>query len=191
MAGLVTKMSQMRAVGASEAKWVPAQVMVSKEPRWVPAEVIVPRDSLQQPDATTAMVDPLPKERWNSTAASCSSNTIGPLCSDVIEKNWNFCTAPSAGFDQIGNQNPGHWEDQHFENVTLQVIRHLSPGHFYGQYWKTSEWYCTAESIIWDARLYTEMGRLTISTEMVLDFSICTSQNLLYYVQENEHDWHF
>ena len=26
MAGLVTKMSQMRAVGASEAKWVPAQV---------------------------------------------------------------------------------------------------------------------------------------------------------------------
>ena len=138
-----------------------------------------------------AMVDPLPKERWNSTAASCSSNTIGPLCSDVIEKNWNFCTAPSAGFDQIGNQNPGHWEDQHFENVTLQVIRHLSPGHFYGQYWKTSEWYCTAESIIWDARLYTEMGRLTISTEMVLDFSICTFQNLLYCVQEIEHDWHF
>jgi len=191
MAGLVTKMSQMRAVGASEAKWVPAQVMVSKEPRWVPAEVIVPRDSLQQPDATTAMVDPLPKERWNSTAASCSSNTIGPLCSDVIEKNWDSCNAPSAGYDQIGNQNPGHWEDQHFENVTLQVIRHLSPGHFYGQYWKTSEWYCTAESIIWDARLYTEMGRLTISTEMVLDFSICTFQNLLYCVQEIEHDWHF
>ena len=26
MAGLVTKMSQMRAVGASEAKWVPTQV---------------------------------------------------------------------------------------------------------------------------------------------------------------------
>ena len=33
------------------------------------------------------LVNPLPKERWNSTAASCSSNTIGPLCSDVIEKN--------------------------------------------------------------------------------------------------------
>ena len=39
------------------------------------------------------LVNPLPKERWNSTAASCSSNTIGPLCSDVIEKNWDFCTA--------------------------------------------------------------------------------------------------
>jgi len=53
MAGLVTKISQIRAVGAAQAKWVPAQVMVSKEPRWVPAEVIVPRDSLQQPDATS------------------------------------------------------------------------------------------------------------------------------------------
>jgi len=85
---MVSKMSQMRAVGATtEAKWVPAQVMVSKEPRWVPAEVIVPRDSLQQQDASTDLVNPLPKERWNSTAASCSSNTIGPLCSDVIEKN--------------------------------------------------------------------------------------------------------
>jgi len=87
MAGMVTKISQIRAVGAAQAKWVPAQVMVSKEPRWVPAEVIVPRNSLQQPDATADMVNPLPKERWNSTAASCSSNTIGPLCSDVIEKN--------------------------------------------------------------------------------------------------------
>ena len=135
-----------------------------------------------------AMVNPLPKERWNSTAASCSSNTIGPLCSDVIEKNWNFCSAPSAGYDQKGNQNPGHWEDQHFGRVTLQVIQHLSPGHFFGRYWKTSEWYCTVELIIWDARLFTEMGWLR---EMVLDFSICTFQNLLYCVQENEHDWHF
>ena len=33
-------------------------------------------------------VSPLPKERWNSTAATCSSNSIGPLCSDVIERNW-------------------------------------------------------------------------------------------------------
>jgi len=86
IAGLVSKISQMRAVGAtSEAKWVPAQVMVSEEPRWVPAKVTVPKNSQQ--DASTDLVDPLPKERWNSTTASCSSNTIGPLCYDVIEKN--------------------------------------------------------------------------------------------------------
>lgn len=90
MAGLVSKMSHLRAgtVSSAEAKWVPAQVMVSKEQRWVPAEVIVHRDPVQKQDiATTELVNPLPKERWNSTAASCSSNTIGPLCSDVIEKN--------------------------------------------------------------------------------------------------------
>jgi len=120
---MISKMSQMRGVGATpEAKWVPAQVMVSKEPRWVPEEISVPRDALQQQDTSTALVNPLPKERWNSTAASCSSNTIGPLCSDVIEKNWDFFAPPSfAGYDQK-KINLGHFHKGIF---TVHFGKHM------------------------------------------------------------------
>jgi len=88
MASLVTKIARTGVVAYPEAKWVPAQVMLSQEPKWVPAEITVPRNSRQDlPPQQDLTVSPLPKERWNSTAATCSSNSIGPLCSDVIEKN--------------------------------------------------------------------------------------------------------
>jgi hypothetical protein len=66
---LVGRIGQMRGAAVVEAKWVPAEVVV-------PRMVVAPAEA----------VSPLPRERWSSTAATCGSDSIGPLCSDVIQK---------------------------------------------------------------------------------------------------------
>ena len=168
--------------------------MVSKEPRWVPEEISVPRDALQRQDTSTvrlitlktrtnlpehniwlslkttfqALVNPLPKERWNSTAASCSSNTIGPLCSDVIEKNWDFFAPPSfAGYDQE-KINLGHFHKGIF---TVHFGKHMIE-------YRRSTLFC---------KFIDYFYKNLVCGQFV---SICTFQNLLYCVQESEPNWH-
>ena len=143
------------------------QVMVSEEPRWVPAKVTVPKNS--ERDASTVwlmslkkrtfprtqyvhkkshpslifqdlLVNPLPKERWNSTAASCSSNTIGPLCSDVIEKNWDFflrCFSLDLIRKKIKNLSIDKTNTLERFTLSLSEIWSLFHGHFYRIFLKT------------------------------------------------------
>ena len=175
--------------------------MVSKEPRWVPEEISVPRDALQQQDTSTvrlitlktrtnlpehniwlslkttfqALVNPLPKERWNSTAASCSSNTIGPLCSDVIEKNWDFLHRLVL-LDMIRKKSIWVTFTRAFllyilENTWLNI----DVVHYWGP-WA----FCKNKLIDY---FYKNL----VCGQFV---SICTFQNLLYCVQESEPNWH-
>ena len=80
------------------------------------------------------LVNPLPKERWNSTAASCSSNTIGPLCSDVIEKNWDFflrCFSLDLIRKKIKNLSIDKTNTLERFTLSLSGIWSLFHGHFY------------------------------------------------------------
>merc|ERR1712226_1387220 len=52
---LVGRLGHMRGAAVQEARWTPQGVVGE-------------------------LVAPLPRERWNSTDSSCSSDSIGPLC---------------------------------------------------------------------------------------------------------------
>ena len=70
---LVGRLGHLRGAAVQEARWTPQEVVVTKE----------------APRVVGELVAPLPRERWNSTDSSCSSDSIGPLCADVIQKEGN------------------------------------------------------------------------------------------------------
>ena len=60
------------------------RAVAQEVPRWTPQEVLVVKEARDEP-VVAADFAPLPRRRWTSTASSCSSDSIGALCAEVVE----------------------------------------------------------------------------------------------------------